>query len=57
MCDRTQTLKHLLDGEFVGVDHDALLVQHQDVHGQPFGGHPQWVVYADKDRLCGIKTP
>lgn len=50
MRDRTQTLKHLLNGAFVGVHHDALVIQHQDVHGQPFGGHPQWVVYADKDR-------
>lgn len=49
-CDRTETLKHLVNGAFVGVHHDALFIQHQDVHGQPLGGHPQRVVYTDKDR-------
>lgn len=51
MCDRTKSLKHFLNGGFIGIDHDALVVQHQDIHGQPFGGHPQWVVYADMERL------
>ena len=33
-----------MNGVFVGIDHDPLLVQHENVHGQPLGGHPQWVV-------------
>lgn len=37
LCKYTQTLKHLLSGGFFGVDHDAFLIQHQDVHGQPAG--------------------
>lgn len=39
---------------FIGVNHDPLLIQHQDIHGQPFGGHPQWVVCK---RNCCIFCP
>lgn len=44
MNELTKTLKQLLNAAFIGVNHNTLLIQHQDVHGQPFGGHPQWVV-------------
>jgi len=33
-----------VNGSFIGVHHDTLLVQHENVHGQPTGRHPQWVV-------------
>lgn len=29
---------------FIGVNQDTLLIQHQHIHGQPFGGHPQWMI-------------
>lgn len=44
MNELTKTLKQLLNAAFIGVNHNTLLIQHQDVHGQPFGGHPKWVV-------------
>lgn len=50
MYELTKALKHFLNGAFIGVNHNTLLTQHQDVHGQPFGGHPQWVVYIGKER-------
>lgn len=39
-----QTFEHFLDSGFVGVDDNALGVQHQDIHRQPLGGHPQRMV-------------
>lgn len=36
--------------DLVRVNHNTVLTQHQDVHGQPFGGHPQWVVYIERER-------
>lgn len=45
MYDLTKTLKHFLNAAFVGLHHNTLVIQHQDIHGQPFRGHPQWVVY------------
>lgn len=45
----TKTLKHFLNGVFLGLHHNTLLIQHQDIHGQPFRGHPQRVVYRGKN--------
>lgn len=41
----TKIFKHFLNGSLISVHHDTFLVQHQDVHGQPLGGHPEWVIY------------
>lgn len=51
MYELTEILKHFVNGAFIGVDHNALLVQHQDVHGQPFGGHPQRVVCTERESV------
>jgi len=44
----SQAFEHLMNGGFVGVDDDAFGIQHQHVHRQPFGRHPQWMVIRHK---------
>ena len=44
----TQAFKHLMNGGFVCVDDDAFGIQHQHVHRQPLGRHPQWMVCKNK---------
>ena len=34
---------YLLSGLLVFINHDSLWIQHEDIHGQPLGRHPQWV--------------
>ena len=34
---------YLLSGLLVCINHDFLWIQHEDIHGQPLGRHPQWV--------------
>lgn len=51
MYELTEILKHFLNAAFIGVNHNTLLIQHQDVHGQPLGGHPQWVVCTERERV------
>lgn len=45
-----QVLKHLDGRSLVLVDDDSFGVQHQDVHGEPFGGHPQWVTCVGRNK-------
>ena len=34
---------YLLSGLLVFINHYSLWIQHEDIHGQPLGRHPQWV--------------
>jgi len=44
----SQAFEHLLNGVFIGVDDDPFWIQHQHVHRQPLGGHPQRVIIRHK---------
>ena len=35
--------QYLLSGLLVFINHNSLWIQHEDIHGQPLGRHPQWV--------------
>lgn len=39
-----QALEHLVDGGLVSVDNNTLWIQHQHIHRQPFGRHPQGMI-------------
>lgn len=51
---RTKIFEQFLDGSLVSIHHDALLIQHQDVHGQPLGGHPEWMIYDRSDDIIHL---
>ena len=41
---------YLLSCDLVFVNNDPLWVQHEDIHGKPFGPHPHWMVVRNEWR-------